>query len=187
MANTFAVATVVSTPRDSDDLRHPGIGIHRAHPGGMATTKTTATMLTLCVLAGVATGCDAQGETVGPRGGIVMSDDGLVTLEIPEGALMEDVEITIEAVDADVDSDTTVYAIEPAGFALLRPATLSYDLATSFEERSLELSATDMNDLVLVSEKAGRWHAMSDRDVDMDAGILSASVLFFSSYTVVSR
>jgi hypothetical protein len=153
----------------------------------MATTKITAAMLTLCVLAGVASGCDAQGETVGTRGGTVMSDDGLVTLEIPEGALMDDVEITIEAVDADIASDTTVYAIEPAGVALLRPATLHYDLAASFEERSLELSAADMDDLVLVGEKAGRWHPMSDRDVDADAGILSASVLFFSSYTVVSR
>lgn len=147
------------------------------------TTKTLATVLTLCVLAG----CDSQGETVGPRGGVVMSDDGRVTLDIPEGALTEDVEVTIEVVDADVNSGTAVYAIEPANFALLRPATLSYDLAADYEDRSLDLSAADMNNLVLVTEKSGRWQAMSDRDLDVDAGILSASVLFFSSYTVVSR
>lgn len=158
-------------------------GPRRALLGGMATTKTLAAVLTLSVLAG----CDAQGETVGPRGGVVMSDDGLVSLDIPEGALFEDVEITIEVVLADVNSGTTVYAIEPAGFALLRPATLSYDLAADSEDRALDLSDADMNDLVLVSEKGGRWQPMSDRELDVDAGILSASVLFFSSYTVVSR
>lgn len=150
----------------------------------MATTKTLAAVLTLSFLAG----CDQQGETVGPRGGVVMSDDGRVTLDIPAGALSDEVEITIEAIDdAPAGVVGLAYAIEPAGVSLLRPATLTYDLAAGDEARSLELAGVEMDDLVLVTEKADRWQPLADRDVDADAELLSASVLCFSSYAIVSR
>ncbi len=150
----------------------------------MATTKTLAAVLTLSLLAG----CDQQGDTVGPRGGVVMSDDGHVTLDIPAGALSDEVEITIEAID---DAPNGVvgraYAIEPGGVSLLRPATLTYDLAAGDEDRSLDLAGVEMNDLVLVTEKADRWQPLADRDVDAAAELISASVLYFSTYAIVSR
>ena len=154
----------------------------------MAMTKTLSAALTLCFLAG----CE-QGETVGPRGGTVMSDDGRVTLDIPEGALSSDVEITIEVVDdAPAGVVGTVYAIEPAGVSLLFPATLTYDLAADGDderaaETALDLAGLEMDDLVLVTEKADRWQPMADREVDADAEIITASVLYFSSYALVSR
>jgi len=150
----------------------------------MAMAKTLSAVLTLCFLAG----CDQQGETVGSRGGTVVSDDGRVTLEIPQGALSSEVEITIEVVDdAPAGVVGTVYAIEPAGVSLLFPATLTYDLAADGEERAAELTGLEMSDLVLVTEKADRWQAMADREVDTDAEIITASVLYFSSYALVSR
>ncbi len=152
----------------------------------MATTKTLAAVLTLCVVAA----CDTQGETVGPRGGVIMSADGRVALDIPPGALTDEVEISIELLDdAPQQILGSAYAIEPAGFSLLRPATLTYDLSDDIDqaERSFELADTDMADLVLVSEKAGRWHPMADRDLDADAALLSASVLYFTAYALVSR
>ena len=152
----------------------------------MATTKTLAAVLTLSFLAG----CDQQGETVGPRGGVVMSDDGRVTLDIPAGALTDDVEITIEAIeDAPHGTVGDAYTIEPAGVSLLRPATLSYDLSVedTAEDRSLELAGLVVEDLVLVTDKGGRWQALADRDVDADAALISASVLYFSTYAIVSR
>lgn len=147
-------------------------------------TKTLCAALTLCFLAG----CE-QGETVGPRGGTVMSDDGRVTLDVPAGALSSEVEITIEVVeDAPAGVVGTVYAIEPAGVSLLFPATLTYDLAADDDDaRSAAFAGLEMNDLVLVTEKADRWQPMADREVDADAEIITASVLFFSSYAVVSR
>ena len=45
-------------------------------------------------------GCDPMGEdVVGPEGGVVVSRDGRLTLDIPAGALDEAVEITIEEVE----------------------------------------------------------------------------------------
>ncbi|MBC8068387.1 MAG: hypothetical protein IAG13_08645 [Deltaproteobacteria bacterium] len=148
--------------------------------------KTTlAAVLCFSVLAG----CDAQdGETVGPRGGIVMSDDGRLALDVPAGALDEEVAIRIEVVD-DAPRGTvgTVYAIEPAGLALLFPAELTYDLATDESDRSLDLTDVQMDDLLLITEKNARWQPLADRSVDVDAQTLSASVLFLSSYAIVSR
>jgi hypothetical protein len=150
----------------------------------MAMTKTLAAMLTLHVLVG----CDAGAETVGPRGGVVMSDDGRVTLDIPAGALSSEVAITIEAVeDAPNGVLGPAYAIEPAGVSLLFPATLTYDLAADDDERSFDQAGLVMSDLVLVTEKAARWQPMPDRQLDADAQTISASVLYFSTYAIVSR
>lgn len=148
--------------------------------------KTTlAAVLCFSVLAG----CDAQdGETVGPRGGIVMSDDGRLTLDIPAGALDEDVAIRIEALDeAPRGTVGTVYAIEPAGLALFVPAELTYDLTADESDRSLDLTGVEMDDLLLITEKNARWQPLADRSVDADAQTVSASVLFLSSYAVLSR
>jgi hypothetical protein len=50
-------------------------------------------------------GCDPSGsltQSVGPGGGTVISSDGMAQLDIPAGALAEDVEITVEAWDGAV-------------------------------------------------------------------------------------
>lgn len=185
-SDRVAVASLVSSTCNFNTLRTINRGMPTATLGGMATTKTLAAVLTLSFLAG----CDQQGETVGPRGGVVMSDDGRVTLDIPAGALTDEVEVSIEVVeDAPGGIVGVAYAIEPAGVSLLRPATLTYDLAADADDtdRSLELGGLEMSDLVLVTEKADRWQPMSDRDVDADAQLLTASVLYFSSYAIVSR
>jgi hypothetical protein len=152
----------------------------------MATTKTLlAAVLSLTALVG----CEQQGETIGSRGGVVTSDDGRVTLEVPAGALADDVELSIELVDDARDGVVGgVYAVEPAGVVFHRPATLTFDLAADADDaRSFDLAGLAMEDLVLVTEKAERWAPMADRDVDADAELISASVLFTSTYAVVSR
>ena len=56
-------------------------------------------LATVVVVATLASGCDYDtGTEVGPRGGVVMSDDGRVTLEIPAGALLDPVAISIEPI-----------------------------------------------------------------------------------------
>lgn len=143
----------------------------------------------LAVTLGVTTiGCDAGGETVGPRGGVITSDDGRLSLEVPEGALEGEVEITIEVLD-DAPNGVigTVYAIEPAGLAFAVPATLVYDVSAGEEDRAFDLAAAEMEDLAIVGEKAGRWAPLPDADVDVDDEFVFASVLYLSSYAIVSR
>lgn len=154
----------------------------------MATTKTLlAAVLTLSTLA---VGCEQQGETVGARGGVISSDDGRVTLDVPAGALTHEVELTIELVDDSREGVVgAVYAIEPAGVQFMFPATLTYDLAADAgdETRAFDRTDVSMDDLVLVTEKADRWAPMADREVDEDAQVLSASVIFTSTYAIVTR
>jgi hypothetical protein len=156
----------------------------------MAMAKRTV-MAALALGLAILPGCDEL-ETVGPEGGVVVSRDGRVTLDIPAGALSEDVAVSIEAVDSgDVGGPEgavgTAYEILPFGTTLQFPATLTYDLMASDDEgaQRLDLATSDMADAVLVTEKAHGWDRMADREVDAESGWVSASVLFFSAYAVV--
>ena len=152
----------------------------------MAAAMKTLLAMTL----GVTTiGCDAGGETVGPRGGVVTSDDGRLSLEVPEGALDREVEITIEVLD-DAPNGVigTVYAIEPAGLAFAVPATLVYDVSAGEEEdRAFDLAAAQMEDLAIITDKAGRWALLPDADVDVDDAFVFGSVLYLSSYAIIAH
>jgi hypothetical protein len=129
--------------------------------------------------------CD-QGDTVGPEGGIVVSRDGRVTLEIPEGALSEDLAITIEVVDEGPEGAVgRTYEIEPRFTQLQFPARLTYDLAVEDGVSPLGLAGADMSGASLVTEKADGWGPLADREIDLAAQEVSASVMFFSSYALV--
>jgi hypothetical protein len=124
------------------------------------------------------TACDtAGGQRVGPQGGFIVSDDGRVTLEIPEGALAHEVEITIAQVD-DVPAGAVggAYAIEPALTQLRIPAELTYELA---------MDDADMADAVIVTARASQWRPLADLEVDEESGLASASVMYFSTVAVV--
>ncbi|NIP31767.1 MAG: hypothetical protein GTO02_19855, partial [Candidatus Dadabacteria bacterium] len=64
---------------------------------------------------------------IGPDGGTIVTSDGLFTLEIPEGALTEDVEITLTR-DEGIEGDVLVYDAEPSGLEFLLPAIFSGDV-----------------------------------------------------------
>jgi hypothetical protein len=153
---------------------------------GMARTKTLlgGLMLTIALLPG----CDDQGaETVGPRGGVVTSPDGRVTLEVPAGALETEVFITIGELDEEGPdgSVTRVYEIEPRFAQLQVPATLTFDMAVAPEGvETLQLEATAMQSLAVLTQKADGWDRLADREFDVDLSTVSGSVLFLSSYAV---
>lgn len=152
---------------------------------------TTKTLLAATLLLTAIAGCDqgGTGTTVGRKGGIVTSDDGRLTLEIPAGALHHDVDIVIVETDAPYGAIGTAYTIEPVGTQLVRPATLTYDVASDDADRSLDLASAGVavEDLALVTDKADRWMPMHDRRVDADDELVSASVLYLSSYALVAH
>lgn len=139
----------------------------------MAGTKTLALPLLLAL-----TACDtAGGQMVGPEGGFIVSDDGRVTLEIPEGALDQAVEIAIEEVeDRPAGAIGAAYAITPALTQLERPAELTYELA---------MDDADMAKAVIVTARASEWRPLADLEVDEETGLASASVMYFSTVAVV--
>jgi hypothetical protein len=137
------------------------------------------TMLTGLVAIAMLSGCDGQDtETVGPRGGVVTSPDGRVTLEVPAGALDQEVAITIDEVDAGHDGAVgPTYEILPRGLAFNEPATLVYDVS-----EGMDVAA---DQVIVVTEAADGWNALADFDADMDAQLLYASVLYLSTYAPI--
>ena len=139
-------------------------------------------MLATALLAFAAVGCDAgDGETIGPRGGVVVSDDGLFSLEIPEGALETEVEITIEQVECDrADALANCYEVGPVGLPLLFPAEVVYEV----DEQMLQ--TFEGHELAVMSEKADDWNYLADRDVDTEEVTVSASAVYLSSFALVA-
>lgn len=79
---------------------------------------------------------------IDPEGGTVVSDDGLFELTIPEGALEEEVGITItkssvndngSIIDLPVKS---VYQLEPSGLQFLKPITYTLNLNNTIKQKN---------------------------------------------------
>jgi hypothetical protein len=130
----------------------------------------------------VTTGCQEQGETIGPRGGTLISDDGRFTLEIAAGALDHDVDITIDEGDCGemgVSAIGPCYAIEPRGTGFLFPAKVTYELGD-------ELQEFDADELALSMEREDNWKLLADRVVDVEDGTVTASAVYLSAIAIVT-
>lgn len=141
-----------------------------------ARTAFAALLLTSTV----ATGCDLMdSEHIGSEGGVVVSDDGRMALEIPEGALDEAVEITIERIDGPEGSASAMYLVEPMGLTFDRPAVLIYD----YDDENV--GDSDAEALTMVAHRELGWAYLADQFVDDDDQTVSASVMALSPVTLV--
>ena len=153
-------------------------GTSLARKGSMPRlTKLAAVALAAAVFV---PGCDGEeGTVVGPRGGVVTSEDGRVTLDVPEGALADEVAIQIvEAEDTPEDAIGPAYVIEPFGLTFSRPAELTYDVSDSAGEM-------DADAVRLVIEREDSWSTLADCDVDMASHEVSASVVYSSTVGII--
>jgi hypothetical protein len=144
----------------------------------MLTARTAFAALLLAST--VATGCDlaATGE-IGRDGGVVVSDDGRMTLEIPAGALEQSVEITIEAVSGPDGSASDLYVMEPMGLVFDRPVVVTFD----FDAETV--GEAEVEDLTLVAQREADWAYLGDQLVDDEVQTLSAKLLALSAVTIV--
>lgn len=133
----------------------------------------TTALLALATVAG----CDPVGEgAIGPEGGMVVSHDERLTIDIPEGALDEPVEITIEEVDSLPEGALgPAYRVLPVGTVFHRPVHVLYN----YGARGMEV------DPMLVVEREHEWVPLPDRQVFSDEGIVTASALYLSTFCVV--
>ena len=145
----------------------------------MRLTRRMLGIASAALAASLAFGCDFDtGTEVGPRGGIVASEDGRVTLEIPAGALLDTVPISIEQIDdGPEDASGPTYTVEPYGVTFLRPAHLSYDVSDGLMENPEQAR--------LVTERDDGWEMLGDRNVDTERGEVSASLLFASAICLI--
>jgi len=143
----------------------------------MLTARTAFAALVL--ISTVATGCDLMdSDLVGAEGGVVVSEDGRMALEIPEGALDEAVDITIEVMEGPAGSASATYVVEPMGLTFSRPAVLVYDYADDVEGAEAE-------GLTMVAHRELGWAYLGDQLVDGEDQTVSASLMALSAVTVV--
>lgn len=134
------------------------------------------------LLSTVATGCDAwNADGIGAEGGVVVSADGRMTLEVPPGALDEAVEITIEITEGTEGTLAPIYVIEPMGLSFRYPTELVYDYDA---EGPGDL---DPEALELVTYREAGWDYLPDRKLDADDQTLSVSLMALSAVTVVAE
>lgn len=140
------------------------------------------TLAIACLSLATLTGCDPAGDdVVGPEGGVVVSADGRLTLDIPEGALTDEVEITIEQVDAlPPHALGPSYRVLPVGTVFEAPVQVLYNF-------SAEGMDVDPRDVVLVVERDDGWRELADRHVWEDEDIVSASALYLSTFCAIER
>ena len=134
----------------------------------------------ICAALLALSGCAQDVDTIGPRGGTVMSADGLLVLDVLENALDEEIEILVEETDCDM-SDGTCYRIEPVGTLLGVPAIVS------LEYDAEDIGDADATNLAITIEKDGSWEPLPDRVVDPEEGTISGTTMFLSTLALSAR
>ncbi len=154
----------------------------------MAATVSRFLALVLCATAVAA--CDeSQGTLVGPGGGVVVSDDGRLTVEIPARALDQTVDISIQAVEDGPDGERAAlraYAIEPLGTALVFPAYVEYDW-TPQGSADAPTGPGEAHAPTMFIQHGPKWRALADRTIDRDAGYVSGSINYLGVVAILDE
>ena len=116
-------------------------------------------------------------DVIGPEGGVLVSEDGLFTLEIPPDALSTDVELSIHDVACEQEGEADCYEVRPKGLAFSEPAVATYEAS--------ELMS--MDDVSLSAQGAMGWEELADQELDRDEEVVTASVLYLSSFSVQAQ
>lgn len=129
----------------------------------------------------VATGCDLAGDRIGAEGGVVVSDDGRMMLEIPDGALDEAVDITITVTEAPEGAMAPLYVIEPVGLTFQQPTALTFD----YDDE--DLGEHEPQSLTMVAHRELDWAYLADKQVDAEDQTVTASLMALSAVTVIVK
>mgnify|MGYP000300420718 CR=1 FL=1 len=113
-------------------------------------------------------------EMIGSEGGVVVSDDGRLSLEVPEGALSQPTEVSIEVVECEHEEQADCYAVGPSQVHFSRPVMVVYEAG--------ELSS--MEDVSLLYKSSTGWMRMADAQVDPEDEIVMGTIMFASSISV---
>ncbi|MCX4244672.1 hypothetical protein [Paraliomyxa miuraensis] len=140
------------------------------------------TLAAACLALVTLTGCDTLGDdAIGPEGGVVISVDGRLTVDIPAGALADAIEITIEQVDDEPEGALgPSYRVEPVGLVFETPVQVLYNYSAGGMDVAPE-------DVTLMVARTDGWNELADRSVWDDEEIVSASALYLSTFCAVER
>jgi len=142
--------------------------------------RSTSLLLAVSTLCATVAGCDPVGDdVVGPEGGVVVSEDGRLTIDIPEGALDEPVEIIIEEADELPEGALgPAYEVLPHGTVFNAPVHVLYN----YSAQGMDVADEEVG---FVVERTDGWVELADRHVFEGENIISASALYLSTFCVV--
>ena len=151
-----------------------GIGV------GSATITATAGGQSASALVTV-----KDGAVIGSNGGIIMALGGAVTLQVPQGALASNVQITVEPVANPTQTPRlvggTAIALGPSGQQFSAPVQLSIRYAPA------QLPAGASEQLLRINRDAGgSWQLVTGSTADVAAKFVTGSLTSFSTYAVLS-
>jgi hypothetical protein len=143
-------------------------------------TRRVVTLLAATAISAVAGGCDTQGETIGAQGGLILSEDGRFSLEVPARALDHDVEIFVDAIDCErPDTMGACYDVQPRGTAFVLPAAVAFEIA------DMDLADVHPKQLGVIVQRGDSWRVLADRTVDTEDEVVYGSALYLSAFALV--
>jgi hypothetical protein len=120
------------------------------------------------------------GTQVGIAGGTVRSNDGVLDLVIPPGALGSAVSFTIEKLEAwPAGALGPVFQIGPSGTTFAVPSTVVYHYQPSF------LGATPLDRVLLATAVGATWSPLAMQSIDGAAQTVSGQTTHLSVYGLV--
>lgn len=148
---------------------------------------TTSLCIALCISFLSGCGDDDEDEIINPKntvissqGGMALSADGNVTVEIPAGAVSSDTTIIVgESASMPPGTVGKAYQFGPEGFKFQKPVTIFL----KYNPDNVPPGAAD-DELALGRESSGKWEKVSGCAVDPSEYSVSGSVMGFSSYGI---
>jgi hypothetical protein len=122
---------------------------------------------------------DVASASIGSAGGTITSADGLVTLDVPVGALDANTTISIQPITntAPLGVSGMAYRFSPDGQIFKKPAKLTFNYTPDL------MDSTSAEFLWIVTQdKDGSWLALTNSNVDTVARTLSGEISHFSDW-----
>jgi hypothetical protein len=118
-------------------------------------------------------------QTIGAAGGSVMSEDSVLTLTIPAGALDSDTLITIQPITNNaLGGMGKGYRLTPHGLHFTAPVSLAFKVAPE------NLAGSDPEFLdVAVQDDKGAWYILKNSSYDSGTSTMTATTSHFSDYS----
>jgi hypothetical protein len=120
-------------------------------------------------------------QTVGASGGMVATSDGVLTIQIPAGALGANTTITVQGIASPAPGSIgTTYDIGPSGTQFASPVTLSFRYA------GVNLQGYAPTSLEVATFANGAWVPLTGDTVDTAAQSASGTTTHLSPYAVIA-
>ncbi|MCI0528344.1 MAG: hypothetical protein L0Y56_12965, partial [Nitrospira sp.] len=156
----------------------------------MLTGWKRGVVVGFCIL--IAAGCSGGGNAgvaggggstgIGPAGGLVTSDDGTASVNIPPGALSQETTIIALTVSNPASGNIgPAYDFGPNGTTFNQPVTISF----TYDDTALP-SGTNETDLKLGNLVNNQWQEVAGSTVNTASNIVSGTTTTFSVYGVIA-